>query len=949
MIGPFIGRAHELSVAAGALGHIASGRGEVLLAVGEPGIGKTSLADAVAREAARRGLRVAWARCWEGEGAPAYWPWLQALESLGETLPAPPGVTADAGSARFAMFASVMGLLVASARQAPLLLVFDDLHVADVASLLLLQFVARGIWSHPIGLVGTYRDVDARLTPESMRLLATIGREGTYLPLHRFRDDEIATFAERLGVAVSGAQLAELTRVTEGNPLFVDHVVRGLPRSGIPPTLRAALRDRLAQVADDAARELLAVTAVAGREAAISTVARVAGLTASLVSERLAPAIAAGVVDPVDEAAHPTARFSHALLRDEMYAALPASRRAELHAALAEALEAPDAVANHALAGVAVLGAERATVAVLAAARELSTLAFEDAAALLERAIERLQALVDPARLCDLLTAWGLALIRAGDLDGGKRACSRAAGLARGLADTPRLAEAALTHGSEFTPSLVDPELVELLEESHRVLPESARALRARVLARLAAALQPAQDPSVPVSMAREAIRISGELDEADRRAVLHSASSALIDRGAPGECLAIDTELCRLARRAGDRVQQLRAHGRLVFDHMEAGDVPGADSQLEAFAELLGDLPLTRYRWQLPMMRGMRALFDGRLDDVDRLHEEARAFEGDANLSIALANQRIHRLVAEGRLDEAAAGVAVFAPMAARAPRTALVVRCVLAWIRSRSGDRAATLVEVEELRRIQAPLHDPVVAKLAAEPFALVGSPEERALLHGALAPYAGGLVSFGLSAMVVAGPVTRLLELLSAETAAPVAPAARAVRARSRPHFTLRPDGDCFRLESDGVTATLKATQGLELLARIVEQPAQDFHVLMLMPGDPGDAGAALDAPAIEAYRARAESLKDELDEAERFADLARAAKKRSELERIGAELARGVGLGGRARRVASGVERARINVQRHVRKAIRAVSEHFPALGRHLERSVKTGIHCRYDPE
>jgi hypothetical protein len=138
----------------------------------------------------------------------------------------------------------------------------------------------------------------------------------------------------------------------------------------------------------------------------------------------------------------------------------------------------------------------------MTAARGLANLAFEDAAALLERAVEKLEPVLDPARVCDLLPARGLALIRAGNLDTGKRACTRAAELARGLADPVRLAEAALTHGSEFTPSLVDPELVHLLEESRRVLPEGARALRARVLAAATSLRSNASSATWPLRMA---------------------------------------------------------------------------------------------------------------------------------------------------------------------------------------------------------------------------------------------------------------------------------------------------------------------------------------------------------------------------------------------------------------------------------------------------------------
>lgn len=945
MIGTFVGREREVAQVGEGLVQVMEGRGGVFLLVGEPGIGKTRLADVVAHDATTRGLRVAWARCWEGDGAPAYWPWTQVLAELGEALPKGPEATTDASAARFALFEVVTARLVEIARRTPLLLVLDDLHVADVSSLILLQFVARAIRGVPIGIVGTYRDVDTRITSEAERILTSIAREATYLPLDRFDVEEITDFAAGLGIALSDTRLAEVVRVTEGNPLFVNHVVRTLPRFAVPPSLRAALRDRLAEVADQEARELLATAAVAGREVKLATLARVAGVPPTLAAERLSTAMVAGVLEPIGT----MVRFTHVLLRDESYASLPAERRAALHAALADVVDELHPAAHHALAGVTVVGAERAADAVLrAAARSMAMLAFEDAVLLLSGALEVLEPIADSGQVVDLTIARGRALLLAGDASAGKRSCVLAAERARALGDGRRLAEAALTYGSEFRPALVDPELCDLLEESLRILPADARALRARTMARLAAARQPAPDPSVPMAMAREAIALARDLPDDDRRAVLFAASSALADRGEPGECVALDTDLAELAQRAGDRVQALRAEARLVFDHLEVGDVASADQHLTAYAELVADFREPRYRWPLVLMRAMRALFDGKLDEVDRLHEEALAIErDDANLRMALGNQRAHRLIAENRFDEAAALARDYATMTSRAPRLAVVVHAILALIATRRGDRTAAASEVEALRRLQIRLEDPVTAKLVAEAYAFVGEPPERERLYRTLEPRAAGLATHGLTGMVIAEPVSRLLALLSSAPAEPQATSP--ARAASPPRFSLQLDGDYFKVESDGAAAMLRTSQGLRLLALLTEHPGREHHVLALAPADESDAGEALDPRAIEAYRARAESLRDELSEAERYGDPTRAAHKRAELEQIAAELARGVGLGGRARRVASGAERARINVQRHLRKAIRAIGEHFPSLCRHLERSVKTGTFCRYDPE
>src|SRR5208282_25175 len=175
--GIFVGRERELSELRGGLATVAGGRGQLFCIVGEPGIGKTRLAEEIATDAERTGAKVAWGRCWEGGGAPAYWPWTQALRhcmsaidprtsdaTLSTTAqqmlglkPEPGGEAASAGRwpratmlsglpssggsfdpARFQMFDSVAAYFKRLANDAPLVLVLDDLHAADADSLHLL-------------------------------------------------------------------------------------------------------------------------------------------------------------------------------------------------------------------------------------------------------------------------------------------------------------------------------------------------------------------------------------------------------------------------------------------------------------------------------------------------------------------------------------------------------------------------------------------------------------------------------------------------------------------------------------------------------------------------------------------------------------------------------------------------------------------------------------------
>lgn len=169
----FVGRDREVAELVAGLEDAVGGQGRLFLIAGEPGIGKTWLAEQLAGHALQRGFRVLWGRCWEGGGASPFWPWAQIISTLaggcddetlaaalgagagsvaqvvpglaerlgGAALPALPSRESDA--ARFYLFEAVAGLFKRAASVQPLLLVFDDLHAADDASVLLLQFLAR--------------------------------------------------------------------------------------------------------------------------------------------------------------------------------------------------------------------------------------------------------------------------------------------------------------------------------------------------------------------------------------------------------------------------------------------------------------------------------------------------------------------------------------------------------------------------------------------------------------------------------------------------------------------------------------------------------------------------------------------------------------------------------------------------------------------------------------
>lgn len=182
-------------------------------------------------------------------------------------------------------------------------------------------------------------------------------------------------------------------------------------------------------------------------------------------------------------------------------------------------------------------------------------------------------------------------------------------------------------------------------------------------------------------------------------------------------------------------------------------------------------------------------------------------------------------------------------------------------------------------------------------------------------------------------------------------------------------LEQEGELWRIGYAGTTVLLRHSRGLALLAHLVRCPGRDIHVRELdsiTPSGgspaaaeasapargvipvPGDAGEVLDARALAEYRGRVAELRKELEDAEERHDLGRAETVRAELDLLLDELRGAVGVGGRARRMSSDVERLRVSITRRIRSAIAQIAKHHPALGAHLAATVTTGYHCAYQP-
>lgn len=439
----FVGRRRELQALEGALAESRRGQRRLVLVSGEAGIGKTRLAQELAYRASVSGSEAFWGRCYEGPGAPAFWPWMEAIRAitqkrrpeqvrralgpgagdlaqilpeLGELFPGlePTGML-DPETARFRLYDSLGRFLARVAATRPLVLVLDDLHWADPPSLEVLRFFASRPDAASILVIGTYRDTE--VGSELSDLLADLVRQPLVgrLELEGLDERELADLiAGTTGTEVGQALIAALRDRTEGNPFFVSELVRLLKGEGelenartdavlrrqVPGGVRNVIRRRLARLPEESV-ELLAQAAVVGEEFELGLLARVSGFD----HDRTLELIEAALRERIASEGHLAVgryRFSHALIRETLYAELSAVRRARLHCAVGEALERLQGqnaervveLAHHFYEGAAASAgaAEKAySYAVRGAEQATARLAYEQSEQQLRRALELLE------------------------------------------------------------------------------------------------------------------------------------------------------------------------------------------------------------------------------------------------------------------------------------------------------------------------------------------------------------------------------------------------------------------------------------------------------------------------------------------------------------------------------------------------------------------------------
>ena len=824
-----MGRQRELGELVGILPAVAAGQGRLFLLEGEPGIGKTHLASALTEHARSAGFTVLWGRCWEDGGAPAFWPWTQVLRGLvndrlartnGDTqepllarvaaiVPELAALHGDPDAddqavvtGRFALFDDVATILRQAAAAGPMLLVFDDVHAADLDSLRLLQFVARDLPHGRIGIVATFRSADAAQTGAGA-LLSRMGRDGRVLPLRGLSEPEVAEFVEQIaGEPARSAVVKTVHRATKGNPLFVDSIthllvaeqrLHDLDRASpdapgrvalpLPPNIQDAIAMRL-ELLDDATRDVLRVASVIGRSFTVVTLAAVLERATSELAEPLAHAVGFGTI-VADASIANVYTFDHMLVRDTLYGELDGRRRCELHGRVGTALERKygDDVDSHAteLAHHYLLAADtpesvvRAVdAATRAGQRAIALAAYDEAAGLFTRALETYasSSVSQPARRCELLLALGAARIRSGDIPAGRAVYLEAASVARQYLLADQLADAAIGYagmtGYHFS-GRRDDTVVATLEEALGALPPGDSEMRARLLARLSVGVYWSDLDGRRFELSEEAVAMARRLrDRSTMAMTIHSRRYAQWGPDNLDQRLADATQCLQLALEANDLELAVSARRWRFTDLLEDGDGPSAEREIDAHDALARRL---RQPFLLALTAQFRALWSvmqGQFARGEELALEARQHSeraGNPNAALVYGQQMFPVWLQRRRSDDLGALLAIMrrsAPHPATAAATALI---------------EAELDQTESAAAVLAQLATPGLTKFRHDMMFLPGlahlsllcqalEDEQRAEhLYELLAPYAGRFVVAGAPAQACWGPVDHYLGILAA----------------------------------------------------------------------------------------------------------------------------------------------------------------------------------------
>ena len=708
----------------------------------------------------------------------------------------------------------------------------------------------------------------------------------------------------------------------------------------------------------------------------------VEGLLGEAVHARLA------VHDPAAEQRY---RFAHALVREVVVLGLPPGEQARLHGRVADVLEQArdgrghaDRLAHHwSRASGAPARAAAARWALQAAREAMAELGFEPAAAHFRRALAGPE--VDRVAV---LIELGEAQRLAGDLTGATDSYVAAATLAEQAGRAEDLARGALGIGggvAGFEVAVADERQIELLRRADAALPAGDHPLRAAVRARLSLALGGLVPERERRLLAEEATTMAARTGD---RPIEAAALAAYCDAVAGPDYV---TQRRAAAQRmlvlaAGDRITTLLARRLLVVAHLEHGDLPAADAEIDAYHRAADAAGIPLYQWLPVVWRGMRALLAGDLRAAFRYADRAAELAdraGSGNGTLMVFTLRMHAHVTAGTAHEYADEVRRVATGFGPMP---LIYHAQPALVLLAAGEPA----EAESvLHRFLATPDADITrdAEWLEAHWALaviattLGSRDAAARLLDTLHPYERLWAVDGIGGAVF-GTVGHQLGLLAAflgrrrEATGYLQTARDTYRTAGTPQLAAQldatladlgvtpapapqegrfhRDGRVWQLGWQGHTSVVPDAKGMRDLAILLSRPNQPILAVDLVAAARGpsaaeaggDLGPVLDATARQAYRKRLADLDAAINTA---LDTARADRLRTERDAIARELAGALGLGGRPRQAGDPVDRARKAVTMRIRAALGAIESADPALARHLRNALQTGRACTYRPD